>query len=133
MRAFVVPPADMHADLFGWHIGERVVEGLDMALGDFDEVLADEQREISTVGRNTEGYGGGAGGEDSVTPALVLLIFLTVAFSAHSREYPEVYEGQHPRLYIDQARVDKVPINATAAVVADDRRKDIGPESQVTA
>jgi len=31
-------------------------------VGDFDEVLMEEQREISTVGRNTEGFGGGGSG-----------------------------------------------------------------------
>jgi hypothetical protein len=30
-------------------------------VGGFDEILADEQREISTAGRNTEGFGNGAG------------------------------------------------------------------------
>ena len=35
------------------------------SVGDFDEVLADEQREISTVGRNTEGFGGDQGGAGS--------------------------------------------------------------------
>ncbi len=45
--------------------GERKtrLEGeLEESVGGFDEVLADEQREISTVGRNTEGFGGGQGG-----------------------------------------------------------------------
>ena len=44
--------------------GERKarLEGeLEESVGGFDEVLADEQREISTVGRNTEGFGGGQG------------------------------------------------------------------------
>ena len=31
------------------------------SVGGFDEILADEQREISTAGRNTEGFGNGAG------------------------------------------------------------------------
>ena len=31
-------------------------------MGGFDDVLAEEQREISTVGRNTEGFGGGGAG-----------------------------------------------------------------------
>ena len=35
---------------------------LEESVGGFDEVLADEQREISTVGRNTEGFGGSGGG-----------------------------------------------------------------------
>jgi hypothetical protein len=35
---------------------------LDESVGDFDDVLMEEQREISTVGRNTEGFGGSAGG-----------------------------------------------------------------------
>ena len=42
---------------------QRRLEGdLEESVGGFDEVLAEEQREISTVGRNTEGFGGGAAG-----------------------------------------------------------------------
>jgi hypothetical protein len=46
---------------------ERLGKELDESVGDFDEVLMEEQREISTVSRNTEGFGtgdgsGGAGG-----------------------------------------------------------------------
>ena len=41
---------------------ERLGKELDESVGDFDEVLMEEQREISTVGRNTEGFGGGGGG-----------------------------------------------------------------------
>jgi hypothetical protein len=40
----------------------RLEKSLDESVGGFDEVLADEQREISTVGRNTEGFGGAGGG-----------------------------------------------------------------------
>lgn len=40
----------------------RLEETLEESVGGFDEVLADEQREISTVGRNTEGFGGSGGG-----------------------------------------------------------------------
>ena len=40
----------------------RLEGTLEESVGDFDEVLAEEQREISTVGRNTEGFGGGTGG-----------------------------------------------------------------------
>jgi hypothetical protein len=36
-------------------------EELDKSVGDFDEVLMEEQREIETVGRNTEGYDSGSG------------------------------------------------------------------------
>ena len=32
------------------------------SIGGFDEVLMEEQQEISSVGRNTEGFGGGAAG-----------------------------------------------------------------------
>jgi hypothetical protein len=39
----------------------RLEKSLDESVGGFDEVLAEEQREISTVGRNTEGFGGGEG------------------------------------------------------------------------
>lgn len=39
----------------------RLEGELEESVGDFDGVLAEEQREISTVGRNTEGYGGSAG------------------------------------------------------------------------
>jgi hypothetical protein len=40
----------------------RLEGQLEESVGGFDEVLADEQREISTVGRNTEGFGGANGG-----------------------------------------------------------------------
>jgi hypothetical protein len=40
----------------------RLGKELDESVGDFDEVLMEEQREISTVGRNTEGFGTGGGG-----------------------------------------------------------------------
>jgi len=40
----------------------RLGKELDDSVGDFDEVLMEEQREISTVGRNTEGFGGGGSG-----------------------------------------------------------------------
>lgn len=40
----------------------RLEGELEESVGGFDEVLAEEQREISTVGRDTEGFGGGAGG-----------------------------------------------------------------------
>jgi hypothetical protein len=38
---------------------ERLGEKLDKSIGDFDEVLMEEQREISAVSRNTEGFGTG--------------------------------------------------------------------------
>jgi hypothetical protein len=40
---------------------ERLEGDLEESVGGFDEVLAEEQREISSVGRNTEGFGGGGG------------------------------------------------------------------------
>lgn len=40
----------------------RLEKTLEESVGGFDGVLADEQREISTVGRNTEGFGGGESG-----------------------------------------------------------------------
>jgi len=43
----------------------RLEGELEESVGGFDEVLADEQREISTVGRNTEGFGNGEGGAGS--------------------------------------------------------------------
>jgi len=43
----------------------RLEGQLEESVGGFDEVLADEQKEISTVGRNTEGFGGGQGGAGS--------------------------------------------------------------------
>ena len=41
---------------------DRLGQTLEQSVEGFDEVLADEQREISTVGRNTEGFGGSGGG-----------------------------------------------------------------------
>jgi len=40
---------------------ERLGRELEESVGGFDEVLSEEQREIATVGRNTEGFGGGGG------------------------------------------------------------------------
>ena len=40
----------------------RLEGDLEESVGDFDEVLAEEQREISTVGRDTGGFGSGSGG-----------------------------------------------------------------------
>ena len=40
----------------------RLEGELEESVGGFDEVLAEEQREISTVSRDTEGFGNGAGG-----------------------------------------------------------------------
>ena len=40
----------------------RLEKELDRQVGGFDEVLAEEQEEISTVGRDTKGFGGGSGG-----------------------------------------------------------------------
>ena len=37
---------------------ERLSKELDKSIGDFDEILMEEQREISSVGRNMEGFGG---------------------------------------------------------------------------
>jgi hypothetical protein len=40
---------------------ERLERELEKSLGGFDEVLMDEQREVTAVGRNTEGFGTGSG------------------------------------------------------------------------
>jgi hypothetical protein len=40
----------------------RLEKELERQVGGFDEVLAEEQEQISTEGRNTEGFGGGGGG-----------------------------------------------------------------------
>lgn len=49
---------------------EQLGKELDESVGDFDEVLMEEQREIETVGRNTEGYGTGSGGRSGGTISL---------------------------------------------------------------
>ncbi len=41
---------------------ERLGQELDGSIGEFDGVLMEEQRDIQTVGRNTEGFGGSAAG-----------------------------------------------------------------------
>ena len=46
---------------------ERLGQVLDESLGDFDEVLHEEQEEVAAVGRNTEGFGGGGGGSGGVS------------------------------------------------------------------
>jgi hypothetical protein len=43
---------------------ERLGRELEESIGGFDEVLSEEQREIASVGRNTEGFGGGGGSGD---------------------------------------------------------------------
>ncbi len=43
----------------------RLEGELEESVGGFDEVLAEEQREISTVSRDTEGFGGAGGGGGS--------------------------------------------------------------------
>ena len=40
---------------------ERLGKELEESIGGFDEVLMEEQQEISSVGRNTEGFGNGSG------------------------------------------------------------------------
>ncbi len=40
---------------------ERLGKELEESIGGFDEVLMEEQQEISSVGRNTEGFGSGSG------------------------------------------------------------------------
>ena len=46
---------------------ERLGQVLEESLGDFDEVLHDEQEEVAAVGRNTEGFGGGGGGSGGIS------------------------------------------------------------------
>jgi len=46
---------------------ERLGKELDESIGGFDEVLMEEQREISSVGRNTEGFGEGASGGGGIS------------------------------------------------------------------
>jgi hypothetical protein len=41
---------------------EQLGEELDQSVGDFDEALGEEQRQVSSVGRDTEGFGDGSGG-----------------------------------------------------------------------
>ena len=40
---------------------ERLGRELDESIGGFDEVLSEDQREVASVGRNMEGFGGDAG------------------------------------------------------------------------
>jgi hypothetical protein len=46
---------------------ERLGKELDESIGGFDEVLMEEQGEISSVGRNTEGFGGGVEGDGGIS------------------------------------------------------------------
>jgi hypothetical protein len=41
---------------------EKLGEELDKSVGDFDEALGEEQRQVQSVGQNTEGFGNGSGG-----------------------------------------------------------------------
>jgi hypothetical protein len=43
----------------------RLGKELDESIGGFDEVLMEEQQEVASVGRNTEGFGEGGGGGGS--------------------------------------------------------------------
>lgn len=45
---------------------ERLDRELEESIGGFDEVLLEEQQEVASVGRNTEGFGGGSGGGGGV-------------------------------------------------------------------
>jgi hypothetical protein len=49
---------------------ERLGKELDESVGDFDEVLMEEQQEISTAGRSTEGFDTGSGGSSGGTISL---------------------------------------------------------------
>ena len=51
---------------------ERLGRELDKSIGGFDEVLQEEQREVAAVGRNTEGFGGGAAGQGSADGGISL-------------------------------------------------------------
>jgi hypothetical protein len=42
---------------------EELGEELDKSVGDFDEALGEEQRQVASVGRNTEGFGEGSGNQ----------------------------------------------------------------------
>ena len=46
---------------------ERLGKELDKSIGGFDEVLMEEQEEISSVGRNTEGFGEGVVGDGGIS------------------------------------------------------------------
>jgi len=46
---------------------ERLGKELDKSIGGFDEVLMEEQAEISSVGRNTEGFGEGVEGDGGIS------------------------------------------------------------------
>jgi hypothetical protein len=46
---------------------ERLGKELDESIGGFDEVLMEEQEEISSVGRNTEGFGEGVEGDGGIS------------------------------------------------------------------
>ena len=46
---------------------ERLGQVLDESLGDFDDVLLEEQQEIASVGRNTEGFGNASGGSGGIS------------------------------------------------------------------
>ena len=45
----------------------RLGRELDESIGGFDEVLMEEQQEISSVGRDTEGFGGGVEGDGGIS------------------------------------------------------------------
>jgi len=46
----------------GGQSAEELGEELDKSVGDFDEALGEEQRQVASVGRDTEGFGDGSSG-----------------------------------------------------------------------
>ncbi len=46
----------------GGQSAEQLGEELDKSVGDFDEALGEEQRQVASVGRDTEGFGDGSSG-----------------------------------------------------------------------
>ncbi len=49
---------------------EQLGKELDKSLGDFDEAIGEEQRQVASVGRNTEGFGDGSSGGSGGTISL---------------------------------------------------------------
>ncbi len=100
---------------------ERLGRELDKSVGGFDEVLQEEQREVAAVGRNMEGFGGGAAGQGSADGGISLGEQaggndpVAVANTRMSRESPIDAMSQEE---IRERTPDDIPIRVDDDIIA---------------
>jgi hypothetical protein len=105
----------------------RLEGELEKSVGGFDEVLAEEQREISTVSRNTEGFGGGgAGGGGTVglgkQAGMRGTGEVASAPTPEERRLPPALEGMSDE-EIDERTPDDIPELVSEDIVAKQLRE----------